>query len=93
MAGFVDVAHYFTLLVDGIHFLNIQVVELHQVLLYFGLAEEIIHAEANVVLPVVLRRAHHLHLMVDEFDLGLRLLEVAGDCRLVPHWVHVPLEV
>ena len=93
MAGFVDVAHYFTLLVDSTHFLHIQVVELHQVLLYFGLAEEIVHAEANYVLPVILWRAHHLHFMVDEFDLGLRLLEVAGDRRLVPLGVHVPLKV
>ena len=93
MPGSVDVAHYFPLLVDSAHFLHIQVVELHQVLLYFGLAEEIVHAEANDVLPVILRRAHHPHLMVDKFDLGLRLLEVAGDRRLVPLGVHVSLEV
>ena len=93
VAGSVDVAHDFPLLVDSIHFLHIQVVQLHQVLLDFGLAEEIVHAEANDVLPVILRGAHHLQLMVDELDLGLRLREVAGDRGFVPLGVHVPLEV
>ena len=60
VAGTVDVAHNFPLLVDSVHLLHIQVIEFHQVLLYFGLAEEIVHAEANDVLPVILRRAHHL---------------------------------
>ena len=93
VAGSVDVAHDFPLFVDSIHLLHIQVVQLHQVLLDFGLAEEIVHAEANDILPVILRRAHHLQLMVDELDLGLRLREVAGDRGFLPLGVHVPLEV
>ena len=87
----IHVSHDLSLFVCRINLLYIHTVHLHQVLLEFRFAEEVADSEVYPLFTVVFGSAHELHLVIDEFDLGLWLAEVACDRWLESLWVHVVL--
>ena len=81
------------MLVCSVKFLDVKVIELHQVLLEFRLTQEVADSEIHNVFSVILRGSHQLDLVVEKLNLRLRLSEVACDGWLETLGVHVSLEI
>ena len=91
IALLVHVSHDLSLLVGCVNLLDIHIVHLHQILLEFRLAQEVVDSKVDPLFTVIFGSAHEFDFVADKVNLGLRLTEVTCDRLLETFRVHVVL--